>query len=373
MPSKLSSSEVYKDYRTTSKHLAYLAPPNEADKDILALDIPLLYLLPRDITPSFFTPTWDASLVHMLVVDFTGGGLPSAELRCSISFFIPIQSFDLLPLYRQFREPAHETHTSRDRHTEALFTLPVTCAGPQDQFSVDLKVRANPMLNKRVKGLTLKLISVKLKEVLECFDGGLPAHKEVELLTFSKDYDKLLTTEGVSETLSFVFPSENDWLALYDSSYRFEEGTVANASATFIRTKNYTKPIAGIPLTNTQSFSISGKLFTLRHEFQVKIKISHGRNLEFSVPFTVSPFNVASCNYLFLWIREECNMARDRFGRETVAEIASTHNHEAAQSILHLFCLPPTVYPFDRTGWKQLGYHIDSFGKSGTPVVAYID
>lgn len=350
-----------------------MPPVGQFDQEMLGLDIPLIVPIPRDVVPSFYSPTWDASCVHQLVVKISGGASAAAELLFATAFDIPIQSFDALPLYRQFSDPIRETYTSSDKHTVVHSTVPLTCIGPQDQFSIVLHVCANPMLNKHIKSFGIKHISVKLNEVLECFDGGLPTHKETELASYFKEFRLELTTEGLTEKISLVLPYKNDWLALYNSSYTFSEAPVTTPTASFIRFKTYPTPIVGIPMTNMQSFSVVGKLFSLRHEVVVKVKVSRGRNIEFAVPIIVSPFNVASCGYLLLLIREECHLAREIFGKDTVNELAYEVNQDTAQGILHSFCRPPSVIGYTRTGLQELGYNPDDISRSGCSALIYID
>lgn len=337
------------------------------------MDIPIMVPLPRDVVPSIFSPTWDASCVHQLVVKISGGASAATELLFATAFDIPIQSFAALPLYRQFSEPVRDTHISSDKHTVVHSTVVLTCVGPQDQFSIVLQVLANPMLNKHVKSFGIKQISVKLNEILECFDSGLPTHKESQLALFSKNYNMNLTTEGFSERISLALPYKNDWLALYDETYKFSEAPVTAATASFIRFKTHTTSAIGIPMTNTQSFSMEGKLFALKHEIKVKVKVTRGQNISFAIPITVSPFNVPSCAYLLLLIREECHLAREIFGKETVNELAYEQNQDMAQKILHSFCPPPTVIRYSRSGLQELGYNPDSKGRTGSTALTYID
>lgn len=373
IPSKIGkSSTVFKDFRLTPDYIVYMPPVGLFDKEMLGLDIPLIVPLPCDVPPSIFSPTWDASCVNQLVVKVAGGASASTEMLFASTFDIPVQSFESLPLYRQFSEPVRETHISLDNYSVVHSTVTLTCVGPQDKLSIVLQVLANPMHNKHIKALGLKEITVKLNEVLECFDGGLPTHKVSQLASFHKNYNTDLTTKGLTEKITLVLPYRNDWLDLYDGSRGLSEAVVTSGTATFARFKAHSTPATGVPLTNTQSFSMEGKLFTLRHQVSVEVNISHGKNIEFLVPITVSPFNVSSCEYLFLLIREECQVARELFGNEMVNELAYEKNQDTAQNILQSFCPPPSVIGYTRAGLQELGCNPDKVG-TGSTALMYID
>lgn len=348
---------MFKDYKLIPEQIVYMPPVGQFDQEMLGLDIPLIVPLPRDIAPSFYSPTWDATCLHQLVVKISGGASALTELLFATTFDIPVQCFDALPLYRQFSDPIRDTHTSSDKHTVVHSTVPLTCIGPQDQLSVILHTCANSMLGQKIKAFELKDISVKLIEILESFDGGLPTHRETELASFFKEYRQGLTTEGLTEKVSLTLPYRNDWLDTFDDSYKVSEAPVTTPTASFIRFKTYTTPAVGIPALGMQSFTVMGKLFNIRHKVLVKVKVSRGRNVEFAVPITVSPFNVPSCNYLLQIIREECRLAREIFGNETVNELAYEMNQDICQRILNSYCPPPSVIRYTRTGLQELGYN----------------
>lgn len=345
-------------------------------QELLALDIPVLLPLPRDLAASGCFGLWNAQTVHYLYVRFTGGTSAASELSYAEAFAVPIKIYDTLPLYRQFNEPVVETRRSADNQVVVELSIPVSSLGPRDPFVANARISANPLNNKRKKNLGLKQVTLHVKEILECFDGGLPTKKEHKLFTKTTEHDASLTTEGSLHEFSFRFPYENDYLQLY-SPVEVDPLNmhVQQASATFNKNKHYGKIAPGIPLTHIQSFTTLGKLFSIRFELTLKVKIAHGKDVEIQVPLTVAPYDRCSCDYLLRWITTECQIARERFGREVVSTVVHTHNHDEVQLHLHRYCLPPITYRNNRADWARLGYNPSAFGKHAPDraLVEYID
>lgn len=355
--------------------MAYAPPIGEFYQELLALDVPVLLPLPRDITPSAYADNWGATTVHYLYVKFTGGTSAQSEFSFSESFALPIKVYDTLPLYRQFNEKVVESRLSADNQLVVQISLPVSAVGPQDPFMVQVDVSANPLHNKRRKNLLLKLVTLQMREIMECYDGGLPPKKENKFVSTTVDLDQMLTTEGISHRFEFEFPLENGSLEQYNSASTIGNQVVHSATALFNKNKNYTKLADGIPLTHVQGFTLLGKLYSLRYEVTVKVKINHGKDIDLTIPITVSPYDRHSSQYLLLWIRNECIEARDKFGKDTVLQVSRLHSHDEIQQILNHFCDGPRVYLNNREDWNCLGYDPQAYGKQGTgkPLVTFID
>lgn len=345
-------------------------------QELLAVDIPVLLLLPREVVASCYFDNWGATTTHHLFVKFTGGTSAQTEVSFSESFAIPIKTYDTLPLYRQYNEIVDQLCLSSDNQLVLQVQLPVSALGPRDPFTVDVHVKASP-LHKRKKNLLIKQITLQMREVLECFDGGLPPRKENKFVSTTVEFDKPLTTEGMMHRFSFEFPHDNDALNFFkDFTLRNLGPRVVNsATALFNRNKNYPKIAEGVPLTHVQGFTSSGKLFSLRYEITVKVKINHGKDMDLTIPIMVSPYDRDSCVYLLLWIRNECMLARDRFGKQTVSDISQLHSQDEVQRLLNHYCGAPELYFYKKEDWTSLGYDPRAFGsqESGRPLVTYID
>lgn len=357
--------------------MVYSPPVGSFYQELLALDIPVLLPLPRNIPPSGFFDNWAATTVHYLYVKFTGGTSSQTEYSFLESFAIPIKVYDTLPLYRQFNEKVVEIRLSGDNQLLVTITLPVSAVGPRDPLSVQVEVKANPLHNKRKKNLQLKQLTLQMREVLECFDGGLPPRKENKFVSNTVEFDRLLTTEGITHIFSFEFPYDNDSLAFFKDSTQgnYSNEVVHSAIALFNKNKIYGKLAEGIPLTHVQGFTLQGQLYSLRYEIAVKVKMIHGKDVETAIPITVSPYDRESSAYLLLWIRNECIIAREKFGKETVSQISHLHSHDEIQRILNHYCEGPQVYMCNIEDWNYLGYDPQAFGRqeTGRPLITYID
>lgn len=254
---------------------------------------------------------------------------------------------------------------SDDNQVQANIVLPVSAVGPQDPFSLSVVIAANYLSSKINRNLSLKLVSLQLKEILECFDGGLPARKESKLYTDTKEFGKHLNTEGVKCEFLLKFPYFNDLLDLYPDgrSRTFDAGEVNHAPASFNRSIIFPQWAEGIPLTHFCGFTLVGKLYALRYELVLKVKISNGKDLEYTLPITVSPYNRQSSGYLIDWIKSECLIARERYGKHVVAKFARSHTWDTVYHDLKHMIPPPSVYYNTRVDWTRLGYSPDAFGR----------
>lgn len=375
-PSSLGSSETVKQTRVAMDPMVYAPPAGYFYQEMLALDVPILIPLGRDVTPSGYFDNWGATTVHLLLVRFVTGRNAATEAAFVQTFPIPIKMYDTLPLYRQFNEPLTESCLSSDHQVRVDVVLPVSSVGPQDTITVAARIGANPLYNRRRKLLQLKQVTVQLKEILECFDGGLPARKEQKLVSSTREYGKTLTTEGTEATFEFVLPHDNDLLDLFSLNAKSFDGAEVNlSSASFNKNKNFSRLAEGVPFTHVQGFTLAGKLYALRYEIVLKVKVGHGKDIELAMPLTVSPFNRKSSGYLLQWIKSECQLARDTFGKDVVAAVAYLRSNDDLWKSLRRYCAPVTVYNNTRDDWASLGYNPEAFGKpvADDAFVSYID
>ena len=119
----------------------------------------------------------------------------------------------------------------------------------------------------------------------------------------------------------------------------------------------------GVPLTNVRGFTLLGKLYSLRYELVLKIKVGRGKDFEYTMPITASPFDRESSAFLIDWIKRECVYARKRFGKPLVAKFAHSHSWNSVYSGLKRLIPPPSVYMNTRADWVRLGYNPEAFGR----------
>ena len=364
LPATLGSNDVRKSVKVADDPMVYAPPVGQFAHEILALDVPIIIPLDLTVVPSASFDAWGATTVHHLVVKATVGASAAAEMSFVQIFAVPIKSYDTLPLYRQYNEPIRDTQLSDDSQVRTDIVLPVSAVGPHDGIVLQLKIAANCLHRCVSKNLLLKLVNLQLKEVLECFDGGLPARKDRKLYDTTKEYSQPLNTEGISREFQLTFPYFNDLLDLYTTRRLVPKGgEVTTASASFNRNRNFAQLPEGVPLTNVRGFTLLGKLYSLRYELVLKIKVGRGKDFEYTMPITASPFDRESSAFLIDWIKRECVYARKRFGKPLVAKFAHSHSWNSVYSGLKRLIPPPSVYMNTRADWVRLGYNPEAFGR----------
>lgn len=352
VPTKFGSSESLKEFIVYQDPLAYLPPMDQFYQILHGLDIPILIPIPRDITPSAYSPTFGATTQHNLVVMVSLGKDAASEVTFTDSFPVDIKMYDTLPIYRQYNEPIMEIYNSSDNQVLVEAIVPVTSVGPKDELSVVCVVKTNSASNKVKKNITLKQLTFQVKEVIECFDGGLPPKREFKLHTESKYYTKELNSQGLKQTFKINFPYENDYLQMFSPPPEVEiESEVAEDFATTIiestnisKLKTIDKLPEGVPVTNIQGFTLLGAFYSIWFEIVIKVKLSHAKDINIHIPIIVSPFDKEASKYLLDWIMLECEIAKAQFGKEFNRTYSSTTKYANMIKLLDKYRQPPTIY-----------------------------
>lgn len=386
VPSKIGANKLgvnyaSREYVLYSNPYAYRPPHNEFHQTLLGLDVPVMVPLPRAVISSGKFTNWDALTVHYLCVLVACGTSVDTEVTCVETFPVAIKVYDTLPLYRQFNEPVQESRTAASQQVVVDLVMPVSLVGPGDPFVLDVKVLANSQYNRVKKNLRMDRLTLQIKEVLEIHEGGLPPKRENKIFTKSVGYDSdlRLTTDGTSHQFRLDFPMENDYLQMYSrSSDDMDSDMRTNDPKEILqvnisRNKSMDELDEGIPPTHVQGFTTSGRLFSVRYDAVVKVKMSHTKDLEYRLPVTVLPFDRASSEYLLQWIIGECEIARNKFGKTLVNALVDSVRYEDMVAMLARFTPPPIVYRNTRADWSRLGYNPEMFGSTGGSLVGIID
>lgn len=383
VPSTIGSTDTSREYIVYKDPTAYRPPIGSFYQPLLGLDIPVLISIPKDIISSGHFPHWNAQTTHYIYVQVSCGTTIETEVNYGESFPITIKAYDTLPLYRQFNEPKIEQKDSIDRKLIIETNIPYSSIGPGDDFTIIIKILVNNLNNNTKRNIRLNKLTLQIKEILECYEGGLFPRKEYKTFTTSKEYqdNNLVTTTGLIENFKFKFPGNFDYLQLYNKSELNRlPATNPNPEEQFrIQSTNIAlnthldKLDQGIPLTHTQGFTTIGKLFSLRYEINLKFKLSKSKDMEIRLPLTICTYDRNSSEYLLGWIMKECEIARNKFGPKAVHQIATAINYDTAISILDRFKPPPVIYRNSKTDWVRLGYDEESFGKKGKSISYYID
>ncbi|RCK55315.1 Arrestin family protein 1 [Candida viswanathii] len=332
VPTKFGSNEATKELVIYEDPMAFQPPMGKFSQKLHGLDIPILIPIPRDITPSGHSPTFGATTLHYFVVLVSLGKDLASELTFVDSFPVDIKMYDTLPIYRQYNEPIVETNKSSDNQVLVEATVPYTSVGPKDNLSVLCLLKTNAANNKVKKHITLKQLTFQVKEVIECYDAGLPPKREFKLHTESKYYTKELSSQGIIQSFQIQFPYENDYLEMFSPLPEIDtEAEVTEDFATTIiestnisKLKTIDRLPEGVPVTNIQGFTLLGKFYSIWFEIVIKVKLSHAKDMNIHIPIIVSPFDKEASKHLLDWIMLECEIAKAQFGKEFNRTYSST-------------------------------------------------
>lgn len=368
--STLGSNDTYRDYCIYLNPHAYAPPAGDFAASVLGIDVPLLIPIPRDAFPSGVFPGFHAVSSHSLAVTVFYGSTAEAEQQHLQLFPYALKFYDTLPLYRQFNEPVVSTSLLPDLLVVIDTKLPVLLVGPQDELVVEARISANPAKH-RHRHLKLVKLTLQLQEIFESHEGGGLAYKESKLLSTHRAFEEHVGNRGIDHTFRVKFPLHNYHLhMLYPKVDRKHTDDVDAVNETdqiqninLARLERLPKLPAGIPLTNSQGFSTTGKLFLIRYEAVVKAKLGHAKDTEVRLPVTVCPFDRNSSSYVLQWIMQQCEWARDRFGRDVVARATAAKTDPELQQLFANFAEPPTVYSLSKQDWTRLGYDPHAWGE----------
>lgn len=377
--STLGSNDTIREYKIYENPFIFRPAVGEFSERLLGIDIPVLIPIPKDIISSGQYQQWNAVTTHSLVVKVSCGDTYNNETNYSEAFPIPIKLYDTLPIYRQFNEPIAEVRNSNCKQVLVELSLPVSSIGPKDDIILFVKTMTDPLCNKISKNLRLKFISFQIKEILECHEGGLPLMKEHKIYAETKSFlneDSVLNTQGVSHQFRLEFPFDNEYLQMYCNK-NYIDNNLSDSKhvvSTYANDKKNRKVVEGIPLTHTQGFTTLGRLFSIRYEAIIKVKLVHGKDMEIILPITISPFNRESSEYLLSWIINQCEVARNKFGKDLVNRLVNAR-YDETDTILQRFNPPPIVYKYTKSNWVRLGFNKEAFGSNrlGKNLVQYID
>lgn len=380
--STIGSTDSVRQYQIYNDPFAYRPPVGEFYEKLFALDVPVLIPLPKDITSSGYFPQWNSQTTHELYVKVNCGISVESETTYGQTFPVVIKVYDTLPLYRQFNEPVVETRNNSDNQILIETTIPHSSIGPTDEFTLTAKIMTNNLNNKLRRNIRLNLVTLQIKEIIQCHDGGLPPKREYKVFTTTKEFmeNNLINSNGLSHTFKFNYPGVNDYLRLYGNSKNViqdidvdpnESLTIQSinlAHDTFID-----KLDDGIPLTHTQGFTSVGSFFTVRYEINLKFKFSHAKDIDFRLPLTVCPYDRGSSEYLLNWIMQQCEQAKTRFGSRFIHHLCGPIDYDHTVPLMNRFRPPPIIYRFTRADWSRLGYDINCWGIPRRDLVQYID
>lgn len=369
--SKLGSTDTNREYRVCQDPFAFRPAGGAQTESVIGIDLPVLLSIPSDSFPSGIFAGCNASTTHSFMVSVIYGANADIESTHTELFPFALKLYDTLPLYRQYNEPLKSSHSLLDGLVVIDVTMPVLLIGPLDEFVVECRILANPA-KQRHRSTKLTKLTLQLQEIIECHEGGLVPFRETKILTTSRGFDEPVTNMGILHTFKVRFPHRNEHLHMYHPpTFHPPQETTDESdqvlSINLARTERPSKLTAGVPLTHTQGFTTTGRLFSIRFEAVLKLKLSHSKDTEVRLPVTVCPYDRQSSGYLLRWIMKECEAARTRFGREVVNEMTRSRTDYDINRCLAPFVYPPTAYHWNKSDWILMGYEPDLFEDRHAP------
>lgn len=384
IPSTIGSNDSVQEYKIYED--PFLFNPsfgNFASTALLGLDIPLLIHLPKEMVASGYNSNWNAATTHNLLVRVSVGESVETETNFVELFPIPIKLYDSLPIYRQFTESINESVVSPDHQLIVDYNLKESCIGPSDKLNLQIKIMKNSLNYKVSNRLRLKSFDLLVKEIVECHEGGLPPYKDIKIIEDFKECKDYNLNNDITFDYNFLLPLNPDFLSIFeapklniDKYDHFDEmpnhKVPVDINNHYNAKQHQIKLIEGIPITHYQHFTSLGKLFSIRYEIVLKLKLIHGKDFAVRIPIVLSPYNKVASEYLLNWIIYECRLASDIFGKSLVDKLVKTFNPKESNTLLAPLNEPVKVYKNTRADWVQLGFTVDSFG-TPQPVTGLID
>ncbi|RLV90608.1 Uncharacterized protein JA1_004448 [Spathaspora sp. JA1] len=387
IPGKFGSNDAFKTFKLFENPICYRPPIGQFYQKLIALDIPVFIPLPRDIESSGYIPGYNGSTVHKLNVKVSLGDSVENEVNFLESFPVVIKCYDTLPLYRQFNEPVVSEAMTSDKQVLVECKLPVSSVGPGDDINLQCKLTTNTGNNRLHKHIQLKQLTLQLKEIIECFDSGLPPERSTKLVSTSQIFDKQeITPQPFIYEFNIKFPFENEYLSLFSQpQVSLEPELEQDCSTTVIESYNISKIKQlekledGIPITHIQGFTNSGKFFAIRYELILKVKLTHAKDIHVNIPITISPYDRTSSEYILQWIIYECEVAKNKYGKRIIEDVCQLGDrYKDVIGLMSRFVAAPIYYRYSIDEWKQLGYNIDAIGVTNgiakaNSLIGYID
>lgn len=383
IPSTIGTSDAVQEYKLYEDPFIFNSSfGNFSSAGLLGLDLPILIHLPKDITSSGYNSNWNAYTVHNLIVRVAVGESAQTETNFMELFPVPIKLYDSLPIYRQFLESISESTASNDQQLIVDYNLKESCIGPDDKVNLKIRIMKNSLNYKVSNKLRLKSFNLQVKEVVECHEGGLPPYKDIKLIEDFKECKDHNLNNDITFDYNFKLPLNHDFLSIFEAAennlekYKYFDGPGADTVPLTVNNninhkQNHIKSIEGVPITHYQNFTLLGKLFSIRYEIVLKLKLIHGKDFTVRIPIILSPYNRVSSQYLLSWIMDQCKLSSEIFGKQLIDQLVHTYNLKDSNRLLASYNEPIRVYRNTQSDWVKLGFTMDSFG--GPKPLGYID
>lgn len=347
---------------------------NFDDDEIFGADIPVMIPLPDDIISTGTFPQFKSSTWHLIIVEIVSLEHFGKKCKCDFEFPVCIKLYNIISLHKQFKVPILKTLLCSENRVSVLISLPITSVGPMDDFVLYVNAKTNSSSNKSKKNLKLVKIIFTIQEKIIFHDRSLPP-RIIKIYSEEKNFDNKgdvnLDCDGISHSFQIKFPlmdmsifsddrelkkifnNLNPDLNMNLSHLKLLHPKDVLANSNPITYSTFNNLDNEIPMTHSQSFTTSGKLFSLLHNINVKFKIHGTKDISINTPIYVSNYDRVYSKYLVSWIIEECGKTENRFGKSFIEKLNPPVNYSVLLDSLKPLKKKPKVYKALERGFQE--------------------
>lgn len=264
----------------------YQASPGKFHEEVIALDLPFLIPLPtgKALPVSISLGKSIVETTYQLFVSIVHG----KSLTEHITFPIRIKRYDTLSTFGAFQVPISNTVSSSDHIVVLDYSIPTSSIGPTDDIIAYIVVHGNPDWKSKSKKVKIQRITMSVVEVVTFnHEGDEKIERRRKVSKVVDNVESKIPEEGYSSILALQFPQ----LDLRD-----KDGLVY-------------KERPDIPLCVRNGCSTECSLYKIEYLLIIKARLQHAKDIEIEQPFTITPFDHATCMSFMKSISDSVNFA----------------------------------------------------------------
>lgn len=293
-------------------------------RPLVGVDLPLTIALPADINETNYNSRFGSCItylecnLHYYDLEKTGptpeGAVPEVK---SFSTPVNVERYSNLPLKKLFPKIEKKAY-SPDKKLVAHVQIENPCITTDDLLKVNIKLSQTAsggsfendsvLFKKKPK---LKGIVFEMKEVFQCQNEGLES-KEYVLDTETKHYNEPITKNGIKVSNSIHICTKDVLFKEFESimqepelMYKLPKKPSENRPRQEIATKLLQSRSENVPFRYHSSVTAHGKLFSIGHAFEIKLRISGGKDFDISIPITITQWLKSQIKYVQQAILQE--------------------------------------------------------------------
>lgn len=293
-------------------------------RPLVGVDLPLTIALPADINETNYNSRFGSCITYLecnlyyFDIEKNGASLDGVtpEVK-SFSSPVNVERYSNLPLKRLFPKIDKKVYSS-DKKLVALVQVENPCITTDDLLQVNIKLSQtalgsssetdSALFKKKPK---LKGITFEMKEVFQCQNENFES-KEYVLDTETKQYNEPITKNGIKVSNSIhictkdvLFKEFENIMQEPELMFQLPSKPSENRPKREIATKLLQSRSDIVPFRYHSSVTTHGKLFSIGHTFDIKLRISSGKDFEVTIPITITQWLKSQIKYVQQAILQE--------------------------------------------------------------------